>query len=224
VPPNQTNVALGTTEAGQQVPIRQGNIFMSRGVAKLPFEFVRSSETPNDGLSLSPGLIAAQLKTRMDSLLGLRMFPITWPFRSCIEQKASRDLPHIRLAVVMVQGGQFFTKICLNSLGFSQLLVKSASEDNFGMVGFDIGLSMNCLCITLKTLEQYVRCLSCHQKHTPSAFLRQRHVVSEQDTLIKAIKIAVCDIVGAFGPHLDQTGLDTEAAEICQRVWEMEAI
>lgn len=102
--------------------------------------------------------------------------------------------------------------------------MKSASEDDFGMVGFDIGLSINCLCATLKTLEQYVRCFSCHQKHTPSFFLRQRHVISEQDTLIKAIKLAICDIVGAFGPHLDQTGLNTEAAEICQQVLEMGAI
>lgn len=111
---SQNNVAPEQSEADKQVPIQQGNIFISRGIAKLPFEFVRSPDASNDAISLIPGFSTAQLKKKMDSLLGLRMFPITWPFRSCVEQKASKDLPHIRLAVVMVQGGQFFTNLSHN--------------------------------------------------------------------------------------------------------------
>lgn len=106
----------------------------------------------------------------------------------------------------------------------SQLVVRSASEDNLGLVQWDIGVLMNCLCLTLKTLENYVRLFPYRQKHTPQAFLQQKHVTSEQDIVIKAIKLAIRDIVFQFEQSLDQTGLDSEAADICQRVWEMEIV
>jgi hypothetical protein len=46
----------------------------------------------------------------------------------------------------------------------------------------------------------------------------------EQDILIKTIKLAISDIVHEFGHHLDQVGLNTSAAELCQRAWDRELI
>jgi hypothetical protein len=102
--------------------------------------------------------------------------------------------------------------------------VKSAAEDNLGLVQWDIGVLLNCLYSTLKTLETYIHFFPYHQKHTPQAFLQQKHIPSEQDILIKAIRLAICDIVRQFEQHLDQIGLNSETADICQRVWEMELI
>jgi Nucleoporin protein Ndc1-Nup len=109
-------------------------------------------------------------------------------------------------------------------VAISQLVVRSALEDNLGLVQWDIGVLMNCLCLTLKTLENYVRLFPCSQRHTPHAFLQQKHVTAEQDIIIKAIKLAICDIVRQFDQSLDQTGLDSETADVCQRVWEMQII
>jgi hypothetical protein len=106
----------------------------------------------------------------------------------------------------------------------SQLVVRSALEDNLGLVQWDIGVLMNSLCLTLLALENYVRFFPYRQKHTPPAFLQQKHVTSGQDIVIKTIKLAICDIVRQFEQSLDQTGLDSEAADICQMVWEMEVV
>jgi hypothetical protein len=102
--------------------------------------------------------------------------------------------------------------------------VKSADEDNLGLVQWDIGVLLNCLYSTLRTLEAYVRFFPYCQKHTPRAFLQQKHITSEQDIVIKAIRLAICDILRQFEQHLDQIGLDSETADICQRMWEMEII
>ena len=102
--------------------------------------------------------------------------------------------------------------------------MKSAAEDHLGLVQWDIGVLLNCLSSTLKTLEAYVRFFPYRQKHTPQAFLQQKHLTSEQDVLIKAIKLAICDIVHRFEQYLDQIGLNSETADICQRVWEIEII
>jgi hypothetical protein len=102
--------------------------------------------------------------------------------------------------------------------------VKSAAEDNLGLVQWDLGVLLNCLYVTLKALENYVARLPSWQKHTPRAFLGQKHITIEQDVLIKSIKLAVCDIVNRFGPHLDQIGLDNDVAEACQKVWDGEFI
>ena len=102
--------------------------------------------------------------------------------------------------------------------------MKSATEDNLGLVQWDIGVLMNCLSLTLKTLENYVRSFPYRQHHTPYPFLQQKHVTSEQDIVIKTIKLAICDIVRQFEQSLDQTGLDSDTADTCQRVWEREII
>jgi Nucleoporin protein Ndc1-Nup len=104
------------------------------------------------------------------------------------------------------------------------LVVRSATEDTLGLVQWDIGVLINCLCLTMKILENYVCSFRVPQVHTPRAFLQQKHVTSQQDALVKSIKLAITDLVRMFGPHLDQTGLDNEAAEICQRAWEADFI
>ena len=103
-------------------------------------------------------------------------------------------------------------------------MVRSAHEDSLGLVQWDIGVLMNCLCLTLTTLENYVRSLPCRQRHTPFVFLQRNVVTLEQDILIKTIKLAIRDIVHEFGHHLDQVGLNASAAELCQRAWDSELI
>ena len=98
----------------------------------------------------------------------------------------------------------------------------SAAEDTLGLVQWDIGVLLNCLCSTLKAIENYPRIGSGNQKHTPRAFLQPKVVLFEQDILAKAIKLALCDIVRVFGRYLDQTGLDSETADVCQRIWDSE--
>lgn len=102
--------------------------------------------------------------------------------------------------------------------------MRSATEDNLGLVQWDIGVVLNCFCLTLKTLETYVRLFPYRQKHTPRSFLQQKVVTLEQDIVIKAIKLAICDIVREFEQTLDQLGLDKGTAEVCQRVWDGELI
>jgi hypothetical protein len=101
-------------------------------------------------------------------------------------------------------------------------VVHSAAEDNLGLVQWDIGVLLNCLCSTLRTLETYTRTFQGRQKHTPQSFLQQRHLLSEQDVLVKSIKLAIQDIVSVFGRYLDQTGLDSDTADFCQRIWDKE--
>jgi len=113
--------------------------------------------------------------------------------------------------------------VFLNIIGTSQLVVRSALEDSLGLVQWDIGVLLNCLCITLTTLEKYILSRP-RQTHTPLLFLQRNVVTLEQDVVIRAIKLAVSDIVHEFGHHLDQVGLNTSAAELCQRAWDRELI
>ncbi len=101
-------------------------------------------------------------------------------------------------------------------------MVYSAAEDSLGLVQWDLGVLLNCLYSTLKTLENYPRNTRVNQIHTPAAFLQQKLLLSEQDILAKAIKVAIYDIVRVFGRYLDQTGLDSETADACQRIWDSE--
>ena len=103
-------------------------------------------------------------------------------------------------------------------------MVKSAQEDSLGLVQWDIGVLINCLCLTLTALEDYVRTRPYRPNHTPLVFLQRNVVPLEQDILIKTIKLAISDIVHEFGHHLDQVGLNTSAAEFCQRAWDRELI
>jgi hypothetical protein len=103
-------------------------------------------------------------------------------------------------------------------------VVRSAHEDSLGLVQWDIGVLLNCLCVTLTTLQTYVRSLPSRQSHSPFVFIQRNVVTLEQDILIKTIKLAISDIVHEFGHHLDQVGLNTSAAELCQRAWDRELI
>jgi Nucleoporin protein Ndc1-Nup len=109
-------------------------------------------------------------------------------------------------------------------LAVTQLVLRSASEDSLGLVQWDIGVLVNSLSSTLLVLEDYVRNIRIRNVHTPPAFLSHKMVMSEQDALIRAIKLALCDLVVCFGPHLDQTGLNQISAEMCQRIWDMEGL
>jgi hypothetical protein len=101
-------------------------------------------------------------------------------------------------------------------------VVHSAGEDNLGLVQWDLGVLLNCLYSTLKTLETYMRTFQGRQIHTPQAFLQQKHLLAEQDVLVKAIRLGISDIVRVFGRYLDQTGLDSDTAEFCQKIWDKE--
>ena len=102
--------------------------------------------------------------------------------------------------------------------------MKSATEDNLGLVQWDLPVFLNSLCATLKTLENYTRQFPYSQKHTPNAYLQAKDVLLEQDVLIKAIKLAIRDVVHTFGQYLNDDGLSVETAEICQKAWDMELI
>ena len=97
----------------------------------------------------------------------------------------------------------------------------SADED-IGLVQYDLGVWLNCLCLTLKMLEDYVRLYPEALTHTPRSFLSRKVIFSEQDALIKTIKLAIADVVRRFEKHLNHTGLNQETADICQRVLELE--
>jgi hypothetical protein len=109
-------------------------------------------------------------------------------------------------------------------IGISQLVIKSAYEDTLGMVQWDLGVLLNCLCMTLKTLDMYVRTSQDALRHTPQSFLQRKGFLFEQDTLATAIKLAIVDIVRTFGKDLNGMGLESEAADICQRAWDMEIL
>jgi hypothetical protein len=94
------------TEESQQLPVRRDNIFVSKGVQKLPFEFVRSHEStavpPSGSVPAGP---SGRWWTRLDTILAdSQAFPISWPFRTCIELQSTSDLQHVRLVVQAVQG------------------------------------------------------------------------------------------------------------------------
>ena len=76
----------------------------------------------------------------------------------------------------------------------------------------------------MKAVENYIRNFPHRRTHTPQPFLQQKQLVLEQEILIKTIKQAIRDIVHVFGQNIDYTGLDSEAADLCQRVWDLELI
>ena len=96
-------------EESQPLPVRHDNIFVSKGVQKLPFEFVRSHENttvPPPGTL--PASSSGRWWTRLDTVLAdSQAFPISWPFRTCIELQSTSDLQHVRLVVQAVQGMQY---------------------------------------------------------------------------------------------------------------------
>ena len=99
-----TDIAASQSETSEQVPVRQQNIFVSGGSQKLPFGFVRSSESPKETISLPTSLSIEWWWSRMESLLGVQSLLLRWPFHACIELQSAADLPHVRLVVVTVQG------------------------------------------------------------------------------------------------------------------------
>jgi hypothetical protein len=102
--PKPTDIAASQSERSEQVPVRQESIFVSSGSQKLPFGFVRSSESPKEMISLPTSFSIEWWWSRMESLLGVQSLLLRWPFYACIEQQSAADLPHVRLVVVSVQG------------------------------------------------------------------------------------------------------------------------
>ena len=203
--------------------MKQDAILISSNVPKVPLGFIRTADRPRDNLPIPTRFNTGWWWSRLGFLLDSKTFMFGWPFRTCIEQQAVRDLPHLRLAVCAVEGILAFA-IFAKCQGISQLVVTSGDEDILGLVQWDIGLLLNCRRITLETLESYVHCFPSRQIHTPSDFLLQRVVIAEQDVLIKSIKLAIWGIVQKFGKTLDQIGLDGETAMVCQGVWDGEFI
>jgi len=106
-PPAQTATTdTAQTQETASVPVKRENIFASRGPQKVPFEFVRTSGGAKDPtVSGQPGFGLDFIWIYLDKYLpGLRQLPLTWPFKSCIEQQAVVDLPNLRLAVTSIQG------------------------------------------------------------------------------------------------------------------------
>jgi hypothetical protein len=93
------------TEESQPLPVRHDNIFVSKGVQKLPFEFVRSHESTTAPPGTAPASAPGRWWARLDTVLAdSQAFPISWPFRTCIELQSTSDLQHVRLVVQAVQG------------------------------------------------------------------------------------------------------------------------
>jgi hypothetical protein len=90
------------------------------------------------------------------------------------------------------------------------------------MVQWDLGVLLNCLCVTLGSVESYGQTCLGRQSHTPIAFLQRKAILSEQDILAKTIRLAISDIVHVFGKYLDGMGLENDAAEICRKAWDLE--
>lgn len=98
-------------EESQPLPVKQANIFASKGPQKLPFDFVRSHET---SASNPPGAVSAASPgrwwSRLDAMLSnSQSFPVSWPFRPCIELQSTCDLQHVRLVVQAVQGIYYYS-------------------------------------------------------------------------------------------------------------------
>lgn len=111
-PPRPSDISVLQSESTQQVPLRQENIFISKGTQKVPFEFVRSLESPVDNIPFSAGISTGWWSSRVEALLGSQNVPLSWPFRACIEQQSAADLPHVRLVVVTIQGRYPVPKEC----------------------------------------------------------------------------------------------------------------
>jgi len=198
-------------ESAHQLAVKQTNIFVTRQSHKVPFEFARASEEKSSAVITNSIISAEGLWLRLHSTLSnSQVLALGWLFRACVELRATSDLPHVRVGIQAVQA-------------ISQLVVKSADEDTLGMVQWDLGVLLNCLCLTLKALESYVR--TPHGEiHTPKALLQRKVLLLEQEILGTSIKLAIRDIVHRFGEHLDGMGLENETAEICQSTWNSEMI
>lgn len=223
-PASQSTTAAPQSDTAPQVPVKQGNIFISKGAPKLPFDFARSDESAQGNQAPLNSRVnsSAWLWSRIEAYFpGFRTLLLGWPFRTCLELQSVCDLPHVRLVTQAVHG-RCSRNVLLIAIGISQMVVHSATEDNLGLVQWDIGVLLNCLCSTLKTLESYPRSAASNQRHTLQGFLHQTVLLSEQDILAKALKLAISDIVRVFGRYLDQTGLDSETADVCQRIWDGE--
>jgi len=101
---SQTSIPSETSETTPQLPLMQGNIFVSNGAQKLPFGFVRSMDGPEENLTLSTNLDASRWRSQLESFLGAQNRHISWPFYPCIEQQAAASLPHLRCTVCAIQG------------------------------------------------------------------------------------------------------------------------
>lgn len=210
-------------ESAHQLAVKQTNIFVARGSHKVPFEFARASEEKSSAVITNSIISAEGLWLRLHSTLSnSQVLALGWLFRACVELRATSDLPHVRVGIQAVQGSAVLEVINL-ALAISQLVVKSADEDTLGMVQWDLGVLLNCLCLTLKALESYVR-TPLGEIHTPKALLQRKVLLLEQEILGTSIKLAIRDIVHRFGEHLDGMGLENETAEICQSAWNSEMI
>ena len=99
--------SLPQSETAQQVPVKQGNIFISNTAPKVPFDFARSPEVVegNQAHLKNPLSSSTWVWSRIEALLpGSRTLPFGWPFRSCVELQAASDLPHVRLVAQAVLG------------------------------------------------------------------------------------------------------------------------
>lgn len=96
-------------EESKPLPVKQANIFAAKGPQKLPFDFVRSHDTSPPSAPIGAAS-SGRWWARLDSMLsGSQAFPISWPFRPCIELQSTCDLQHVRLVVQAVQGIQYYS-------------------------------------------------------------------------------------------------------------------
>jgi hypothetical protein len=100
--------------------------------------------------------------------------------------------------------------------------VRSASEDQLGLVQWDIGVWLNSLCSTLRSLELYLHSVSAHGSSGVKSSRRENYVPHHQAVLIKAIKYSVSEIVSVFGQYLDLAGLEDPTADLSEKVWNAE--
>jgi hypothetical protein len=217
-----SNGVTSQDEGVQQLPVSQANIFTQKGSQHIPFNFVRSVDPPHENVSIFSNIRTSQRLSQISKLVGQKLALVSWPFKVCMELRAAADLAHIQLVVISTLGIQPDLQPLIR-LAISRMFVMSAEED-IGLVQYDLGVWLNCLCLTLNTLEDYMRSFPESPKHTPPFFLSRKVVLSEQDALIKAIKLAILDVVRRFEKHLNHAGLSQDTADMCQKVWEMEGI
>src|SRR5271156_159410 len=97
---SQATVSLPQYETAQQVPVKQGNIFISNGAPKVPFDFARSHELveENQVHLKSPLNSSTWVWSRIEAFLpASRTLILGWPFRRCFELQSASNLPHVRL-------------------------------------------------------------------------------------------------------------------------------
>lgn len=97
-------MATSQAEGIQQVPISQANIFNQTGSQPVPFNFVRSVDSPSDSITFFSSVLTTRRLFQIDTLVGRKLLFISWPFKACAEFRASADLGHVRLVVISMQG------------------------------------------------------------------------------------------------------------------------